>query len=491
MNDSSPAVTPRYHRAVTRSGKLPLSTKIFQGVGALPDTYKNFAFNTFLLFFYNQVLGMPAFYASIAIMIALTVDAITDPLVGAWSDGLQTRFGRRHLLMYASAIPLGLCLYLVFVPPAGLDDLGKFLWLTFFAVAARIAMTFFQVPWGALFAEFSDDYSERSAILTFRYLCGWIGAVTFVWCTWTFIFPSTPEFTPGHLNPAGYKVFAPIVAVLVTAAILITTHLTRREVPYLLQPTTMVRFSLPGAFKDILVAFRNRDFVYLFLGILFGSVLTGTLGALEIYMNTYFWGLYPEDLRWFTFTIVGSMAAFALIPALQSRFDKKGLLLTFIGFLLINGIAMVTLRFLDVLPDNRSPLLLQVLITNEIIRTAAGTIVGIMFVSMVADSLDKQELETGRRQEGVFSAALSFAGKATSGVGILAGGLILDFVLHFPRGINPADIDPGIVVALGIIAGIIIPLLYLFPFWIASRYSITRQIHTEIQSALRVRRGEA
>ena len=39
--------------------------------------------------------------------------------------------------------------------------------------------------------------------------------------------------------------------------------------------------------------------------------------------------------------------------------------------------------------------------------------------------------------------------------------------------------------------GIIIPLLYLFPFWIASRYSITRQIHTEIQSALRVRRGEA
>ena len=60
---------------------------------------------------------------------------------------------------------------------------------------------------------------------------------------------------------------------------------------------------------------------------------------------------------------------------------------------------------------NGNPNLLYILISNEIVRAAAGTIVRIMFVSMMADTLDKQELETGRRQEGVFSSALSFAGK--------------------------------------------------------------------------------
>jgi GPH family glycoside/pentoside/hexuronide:cation symporter len=478
-----------YRRAQRRGGRLPLSTKIYQGIGALPDTYKNFAFGTFLLFFYNQVLGMPAALASAAIMVALVIDAVTDPVVGSWSDNLITRLGRRHPLMYAAALPLGVCLYLVFSPPAGLDEMGHFFWLLTFAVGVRIAMTFFQVPWSALFAEFSDDYAERSQIVTFRYLCAWIGGVAFTWCTWTFIFPSSPQYTPGHLDPEGYRLFAPIVALLVAAAALLTTQLTRREIPFLLQPVTATRFGPRRAFTDVALAMRNRDFVVLFLAILLASVLGGTAGALEIYLNTYFWGLRPEELRWFVLTIFGSMTAFALVPALQARFDKKRMLVGCLFFLLLNGMAMYSLRFLDVLPDNGDPWLLRILIANEMIRIAAATVAGIMFVSMIADSLDAQELDTGRRQEGVFAAALSFAGKATSGVGILVGGLVLDYVLAFPRGASPAEVDPGLVRSLGLIAGIALPLLYVFPFWLVTRYSLDRARHAEIQRALEARRG--
>lgn len=482
---------PGYRRAVERVGKLPLSTKIFQGIGALPDTYKNFAFGTFLLFYYNQVLGMPAVLASVAIMIALVIDAVTDPLVGSYSDGMQSRFGRRHLLMYCSALPLGACLYLVFSPPEGLSDMGHFGWLLTFAVGVRLSMTFFLVPWNALFAEFSDDYAERSAIITFRYLCGWVGGVTFTFCTWTFIFPSSPEFTPGHLNPAGYELFAPIVAILVFVAVLLTTHLTRRELPYLLQPVNPMPFGLRNVLTEVLLAFKNRDFVVLFLALFLSSILIGTGSALEIYINTYFWGLAPEDLRWFTLTIFGSMTAFVLIPLLQSRFDKKHLLVTCMFFLLFNGMLMICLRFLDVLPDNGDPLLLKVLIGNEIVRIAAATIVGIMFASMVADSLDAQELETGRRQEGVFSAALSFSIKATSGVGVVCGGLILDYVLAFPRGARPDAVASDTVFELGLIAGILVPSLYIIPFLITTRYRISRQVYREIHDALQTRRNAA
>src|SRR5262245_54123176 len=163
-----------YTRQRERAGRVPVSTKLYQGLGALPDTYKNFAFATFLLFFYNQVLGMPAVLASVAIAIALVLDAIADPIIGSYSDGLQTRFGRRHPLMYIAALPLGLCLFCVFMPPNGLSHTGQFVWLLVFSIGTRISMGFYLVPWNALFAEFSDDYAERSSIVTFRYLWGWV-----------------------------------------------------------------------------------------------------------------------------------------------------------------------------------------------------------------------------------------------------------------------------------------------------------------------------
>ena len=103
---------------------------------------------------------------------------------------------------------------------------------------------------------------------------------------------------------------------------------------------------------------------------------------------------------------------------------------------------------------------------------------------MVADALDAQELTTGRRQEGVFSAALSFSAKATSGLGVLLGGLLLDYVVSFPRGASPESVNPDTVKMLGVIAGIALPLLYLLPFSLISRYKITRESHAEIRRQL-------
>src|SRR4030095_8057247 len=185
-----------YVRARSRKGPLPLSTKIYQGIGALPDAFQTCAFNTFLLLYYNQVLGLTYTLASAAIMIALIVDAIVDPLVGSFSDNLKTRLGRRTPLMYAAVVPVTICIYFVFAPPAGLGQTGLFAWLTAFAIGTRVSMAYYLVPWNALFAELSAAYVERSSIVTYRYLCGWIGALIFTTAVWTFIFPTTAE-SPG------------------------------------------------------------------------------------------------------------------------------------------------------------------------------------------------------------------------------------------------------------------------------------------------------
>lgn len=74
--------------------------------GQIPEGVQSTAFGFFLLFFYNQVLGVSGFLASTAIVVALVVDAVVDPIVGSLSDRSQSRYGRRHPYMYGAQFRL-------------------------------------------------------------------------------------------------------------------------------------------------------------------------------------------------------------------------------------------------------------------------------------------------------------------------------------------------------------------------------------------------
>lgn len=490
LRSPTASAAPVYHRQRVRHGPLSRSTKLYQGIGALPDTWKNFAYGSLLLFYYNQVLGMPAGSASFALMIALIVDAVTDPLVGSISDNYRGRLGRRHPFMYASALPLGIALTLTFLPPAGLTAAGLFWWLLGTTVATRVAMTFFLVPWSALYAELSDDYAERSAVVMWRYLVGWTGGVAFAFVVYTFVFPSTPEYTPGHLNPHAYPAFAVLLGALVTLAALLTTALTVREIPYLLQPAAAAHAPLASFRAEVRLAVHNRDFLLLMGGIFVASAIAGTASALEIYMQTYFWGLTPENLRWFGVTILGALMAFVLLPPLQARFEKHHVLIVCALFNLANGLILVALRFAGVLALPVDAWLLAMMIANVMVRVTADTLIGIMFVSMVADTIDAQELASGRRQEGLFSGALSFAAKATSGFGIMLGGLLLEHVIAMPAGAKPETLDPAVMWRIGLVGGFGVPLFYVLPIVLLSFYDITRARHAVIREKLAARHGE-
>ena len=85
--------------------KLPFLTKFFYGFGSLAYGIKDNAFNYFLLFVYVQVFGLAPNLAGLAILLMLVIDAISDPLIGYFSDKTQSKWGRRHPWMYGSAIP--------------------------------------------------------------------------------------------------------------------------------------------------------------------------------------------------------------------------------------------------------------------------------------------------------------------------------------------------------------------------------------------------
>ena len=67
-------------------GKVSTSTKALYGLGFAARGIKDGLFQLFLFFYFSQVLGLDPALAGTASLLALLVDAITDPLVGLWSD---------------------------------------------------------------------------------------------------------------------------------------------------------------------------------------------------------------------------------------------------------------------------------------------------------------------------------------------------------------------------------------------------------------------
>ena len=112
------------------------------GLGELVQHVTTIALYSLLLFYYQQIVGLSGTLTGLALGIALFFDGVSDAAVGSPSDRIRGRFGRRHPVMAASAIPLAISLILLFNPPDGLAEFGSFLWLTVFAILLRTAQTF-------------------------------------------------------------------------------------------------------------------------------------------------------------------------------------------------------------------------------------------------------------------------------------------------------------------------------------------------------------
>lgn len=269
-----------------------------------------------------------------------------------------------------------------------------------------------------------------------------------------------------------------------------TTALTWKEIPYLRRHAAPVPgFGLLQIFRELKSALQNPQFALIFVILLLSGAITGTTINITIYMTTFFWGLSAEDLRWFALSAFGAVAAFPVVAAIQRRWEKRSILLTCSILAVADGIVLVNLRFLDLLPDNGQPALLPILVAVGVLSASIAVVQGVIGASIIADLTDEQELRTGARQEGMFFAGVSFSGKAVSGLGTLLGGLVLSFIA-FPTHLSPAEVPADTIVKLGVAVGVLLPLLHFIPISLIFRYRITRARHAQIRAELEARRGK-
>ena len=122
--------------------QVSIPTKIAYGMGHSLLSVKNMLFHFFFLFFFSNILGVPALLVGLVTLIVLFFDAFTDPIMGQISDNYRSqKWGRRHKFMLWSIIPTAICLALLFAPPAALGATGLFIWMLVFALLVRLGLT--------------------------------------------------------------------------------------------------------------------------------------------------------------------------------------------------------------------------------------------------------------------------------------------------------------------------------------------------------------
>ena len=173
-----------------------------------------------------------------------------------------------------------------------------------------------------------------------------------------------------------------------------------KEIPFLRQHKTETEFGFRGTVSELFLAFQNRQFALIFVIMIMIGALAEVTANINIYMTTFFWGLNTEDLSWFVLSALGAVLAFPLVAFIQRKWDKKEILLLCAYVSLFDGIALVLLRFADLLPDNGDPLLLALLVGTGVFGAGIAVVQGIISSSLLADVLDDQELRTGMRQKG-------------------------------------------------------------------------------------------
>jgi len=458
-------------------------TKLLFGVGAVAYGVKQTGFGGLLLLFYNQVAGLPAERVGLAIMIAMICDAVLDPVVGQLSDNLRTRWGRRHPFMYASAIPVAVLYWLLWTPPLQASQDVIFAWLVVMAVLVRTAITFFEIPNSALIPELAKDYDERTSFLSYRYLFAVAGGAAMGFATYRIFLTPDATHAVGQLNPEGYARYGAVAAVVMATAILVSCLGTHRHIPDL-RKAEPSGASLAQTVREMAQSLANPALAPILMAALFGTMILGVTAGLKIYFDTYLWGLASEQIALFQLaSLAAALLSVFVARGLSKPLGKRNAAIVLLAATVTASCAPILLRIAGAFPENDSAWLVPLLMVEQLLSAMTGIGCMILFSSMLTDVVDDNELRTGRRSEGLLTAAHSFVQKSVSGAGALLAGLLLTWV-SFPKDASPEAVDPAIVHQLALVYLALAVCMSAAAMATLARYRITRASHAATLRAL-------
>ncbi len=468
------------------TGRLPLVLKLGYASGQLVELVVASMLNTFALYYVTSVCGLPAGLAGIALGAGLVVDAIMGPLIGSISDAWNSRFGRRVPFMVIGLVPLVIVFNLLFALPSEWSQGALLTWLLTLSIALRVTLSIFCLPYQALGAELSDDYTERSSIAAWRWGIGILGTVAVIVLGYGVYFDG-PE---GIAQRDAYLWLSLTLSALVIAGGLSAIHsglASRRVLPRQVAPAMSLHRRLFGEVAEV---FRNRTFRVLFVTSLLFNIAQGVNQSMALHLGIYFWRLEPDQMQFLGIAAVFGLALAAPMTGwLGGRVEKRAMVIFGLVGMSIVQISPVILRIFGLLPDAGAALN-AVLATGAFAGGLTFALAVIGFISIIPDAVDEHELHFGVRREGMYFAGWEFASKSATGAGLLISGLLLQLI-----DIRTDESEPAATLIsvqsqtwLGLAGGPFAGLLALVAVVVMLRYRLDSGLHQKIAAALLTKR---
>jgi GPH family glycoside/pentoside/hexuronide:cation symporter len=407
--------------------KVPFGQKIAFGFGMLANQMFPAVIGIFIVVLV-QSLGFPGWMWGFVMIFPRLFDAITDPIMGFISDNTKSKWGRRRQYVFLGAIIMGFSFIVMWQLHKESTIDYNFTYFLLWSLLFYVGLTIFSVPYVAMGYEMSDDFHERTNIMA---VAQFIGQWAWVIAPWFWVIMDDQNFfKSSEIAVRELAIWVGLVCMTfaMIPAIFIKGKSTLNE-----DYDSITFKNIIKSFYTIFVinfgqAFKIKAFRKLCIATFLIFNAFNTVAAFTYFIIVFFLfnGVTGPDGAWWWPTLFGSVGAlvttFLVIPAVTILSNKVGKKKAFIVSQSVSIIGYIMLWFLFI-PGRPHMFLLAL----PFFSFGIGGLFTLM-MSMTADVIDLDELNTGKRREGVFGAIYWWMVKFGFGIAGGLSGVILSVI---------------------------------------------------------------
>ncbi|MCM1117892.1 MAG: glycoside-pentoside-hexuronide (GPH):cation symporter [bacterium] len=453
--------------------KLTWKEKVSYGLGAVGKDMVYMLSASYVLYYYQDILGVSAIAMGMILMAARVFDAFNDPVMGVLVAKTRTRFGKFRPWLLIGTLLNSVVLYLLFTAPPALDGSGLVVYAAVIYILWGVTYTMMDIPYWSMIPAFTQGGRERENLSTLARSCAGVGSaiitvITMLCVNWL-----------GQGNErVGFQFFSLIIAVLFSVFILITC-LTIRE-----KSTVDVEAPSVGQMFKALV--QNDQAMTVVIAIVLINSSIYITSNLVIYYFKYDFGGLGWLASYTLFNIFGGavqiLSMMLLFPLLRRFMSSIKVFYVSFCMAIVGYAVLLCLMFISLQS-------VYLLFIPAFFIFAANGILSVLTTVFLANTVDYGELKNNRRDESVIFSMQTFVVKLASGVAALVASVALSLCNISRDTESEVPAMGGNVVGLRMtmtlipIAGLLIAVLYFH-----KKYMLSEQKVEEIAAQVQARR---
>lgn len=389
--------------------KLSLKEKISYGLGAVGKDMVYMLSASYILYYYQDILGVSAIAMGVILMAARVFDAFNDPIMGVVVAKTKTRWGKFRPWLLIGTILNAVILYFMFAAPSALNGSGLVAYAAVTYILWGVTYTMMDIPFWSMIPAFTKGGKEREGLSTLARSCAGVGSALI-----TIVTMASVAWLGQGNERTGFQLFALIIALLFVVFTVIACITIKEK--------STVDVDSPSVGQMFKALLQNDQAMTVVLTIVLVNCSVYITSNLVIYFFKYDFG--GESWR-SAYTLFNTFGGAVQILSMMLFFPLLRKLLSAIRVFYVSfGMAIVGYAVLLILAFTNMSNIFLLLIPGFFIFAANGMLT-VLTTVFLANTVDYGELKNKRRDESVIFSMQTFVVKLASGVAALIASICL------------------------------------------------------------------